>query len=82
MIYSATHTTHFIYYRTYEKVTFTKRRKMLQPSHGILFLISKNGSFKCTIPQTGLCGPVFVTPVMEPWLEQETIQLIRQPITP
>ena len=37
------------------------------PPHGLLFPISSNSSFICTIPHT----TAFVKPVMEHWLETE-----------
>ena len=45
-----------------------RKRGNLLPPHGLLFLISSNGSFICTIPQD---STTFVTPVVEHWLERE-----------
>ena len=47
----------------------------LQP-HRLLLSINSNGSFICTIPHTGYHIPVFVTPVMEHWLEREIAQWV------
>ena len=41
------------------------------PPQGLLFPISSNGSFICTIPETA-----FVTPVVEHWLEREIAQWV------
>ena len=43
----------------YGKGPLSEKANLLLPLHGLLFLISSNGSFICTIPQTGyhsLCG--------------------------
>ena len=42
------------------------KRENPVPPHGLLFLISCNGSFICTIAHTS----AFVTPVVEQWLEE------------
>ena len=41
------------------------------PPHGLLFPISSNGSFICIISTT-----VFVTPLVEHWLEREIAQWV------
>ena len=41
------------------------------PPHRLLIPISSEGSFICTIPQTGQHTTAFVTPVVEHWLERE-----------
>ena len=54
------------------------KRGNLLPPHGLLFPISSNGSFICTIPDriahTGTTA--FVIPVLEHWLEREIAQWI------
>ena len=58
-------------------------------AHGLLFPISRKGSFNMHHPTDRITHTMaFVTPVMEHWLEQEIAQwvhyegLIRRPITP
>ena len=52
-------------------------RGNLLPPHRPLFPISCKGSFICTIPQTGTAYTmVFVTPVVEHWLEREIAQWV------
>ena len=53
----------------------SERGNLLLP-HGLLFLISSKGSFICIIPQTITHTTIFVTPVVEHWLEQEIAQWI------
>ena len=48
----------------------SERENIVLP-HGLLFPISSKDFFLCTIPQTGEHIQVFVTPVVEHWLEQE-----------
>ena len=43
--------------------------------HGLLFPISSEGSFICTIPDRIAHIMAFVTPVVEHWLEREISQL-------
>ena len=56
MFYLMMHSTHFIYgYMASDMVkdhSDSKRGNPLPP-HGLLFSINSNGSFMCTIPQTG-----------------------------
>ena len=56
MFYLTIHSTHFIYgYMASDMVkdhSDSERGNALLP-HGLLFPISSNGSFICTIPQTG-----------------------------
>ena len=50
MFYLTTHSTHFIY----RYMVHSDREKGNPlPPHGLLFPISRKGSFICTIPQTG-----------------------------
>ena len=51
----------------------SERGNPLPPLNGLLFPISRNGSFMCTIPQTAHTR-AFVTPDVEHWLEQEIAQ--------
>ena len=44
--------------------------------HRLLFPISSNGSFICTIPDRIAHTTAFVTPVMEHWLEREIAQWV------
>ena len=59
MFYSTTHSAHFIYGYMASDIIMVKdhsdseRGNPLAPLHGLLFLISSNGSFICTIPDTG-----------------------------
>ena len=46
------------------------------PPHGLLFLINSKGSFICTIPDRIAHTTVFVTPVVEHWLEREIAQWV------
>ena len=50
-----------------------ERGKQLSP-HWLLFQISSNISFICTIPQRIAHTTAFVTPVMEHWLEWKIVQ--------
>ena len=58
MFYLMTHSTHFIYgymdgtRHMVKDHSDSERGNTLLP-HGLLFLISSNDSFMCTIPQTG-----------------------------
>ena len=56
VFYLTTHSTHFIYgYMASDIIKYYTDSEIgnpLQP-HGLLFPISTNGSFICTIPQTG-----------------------------
>ena len=49
---------------------------LMQPLHGLLFLISSNDYFICTIPDTVAHTTAFDTPVMEHWLEREIAQWV------
>ena len=68
----------------------SKRGNPLPMLHYLIFLINSKGSFICTIPQTReyIYNTVFVTAVVENWLDQEIAWwvyqegLIWQPITP
>ena len=46
------------------------------PPHGLLFPINSKGSFICTIPDRIAHTTVFVTPVVEHWLEREIGQWV------
>ena len=53
MFYLTTHSIHFIYgYMASVKNHRDSERGNPLPPHGLLFPISSNGSFICTIPQT------------------------------
>ena len=57
MFYLTTHSTHFIYgYMASDvwlRIILIVRNKNPLPPHRLLFPINSNGSFICTIPQTG-----------------------------
>ena len=77
MFYLMMHSTHFIYGYMVSDIHMVKdhsdsERGNPLPPHRLLFLISSKGSFICIIPRT----TVFVTPVMEHWLERSIIQWI------
>ena len=80
MFYLTTHSTHF-YLRLYgvrhmvKDHTDSEKGNPLPP-HRLLLSINSKGSFICTIPQTGLHIPLFVTPVVEHWLEREIAQWV------
>ena len=69
MIYLTTHSTHFIYgYMASDMVkdhSDSDKGNPLPP-HRLLLSINSKGYFICTIPHT----TVFVTPVVEHWLER------------
>ena len=46
------------------------------PPHRLLLLINSKGSFICTIPDRITHTMVFVTPVVEHWLEREIAQWV------
>ena len=46
------------------------------PQYGLLFPISSKVSFICIIPDRMIHTTVFVTPVMEHWLEREIAQWV------
>ena len=47
----------------------SQRGNPLLPLHGLLFLISSNGTFTCTVPDKKVQSMAFVTPAEEHWLE-------------
>ena len=79
MFYLTTHSTHFIYGYVASDIMVKdhsdSERGNPLPPHGLLFPISKKGSFICIIPETGtdriIHTTAFVTPVVEHWLERE-----------
>ena len=87
-----THSTYFIYgYRASDMVkdhSDSRRGNPLPPLHGLIFLFSSKVFFIITIPDRISYTAVFVTPVVEYWLERENVQRvdhkgsIQQDITP
>ena len=62
----------YIYKKTPKNpTTQNKTQHPLPPLHGLLFPISSNGSFICTIPNRIVYTAAFVTPVVEQWLDQK-----------
>ena len=60
----------------------SKRKNLLPPLHGLLFLISNNRYVIHIIPQTGQYIPKHVTEVQEHWLTQEIAPLVNCGIDP
>ena len=82
MFYLTTHSTHFIL-RLYGVGHMVKdhsdsERGNPLPQHGLLFQINSKGSFMCTIHPTDRIAhtTVFITPVVEHWLEREIAQWV------
>ena len=83
MFYLKMHLAHLIYgYMASDIINMVKdnsdseKGNLLPLVYGLLFPISSNGSFICTIPQTGAHTIAFVIPVVEHWLEQEIAQWV------
>ena len=75
MFYLMSHSTHFIYhYMASDMVKDHSDSKRGNPLHGLFFSISSKGSFMSHPTDRITHTPVFVTPVMEHWLERETAQ--------
>ena len=67
-----THSTHFIYSYMVKDHSDSERGNLLPP-HGLLFPFSSKGSFICIIHTDRITHTmIFVTPVMEHWLERYT----------
>ena len=74
MFYLMMHSTQFIYSYMVKDHSDSERGNLLLP-HGLLFLINSNGSFRYSIPQTGIAHTMaFGTPVVEHWLERKIAQ--------
>ena len=82
VFYLTTHSTDFIYGYMASDIIMVKdhsdseRGNPLPPLNGLLFPISSKGSFICTIPDRIAHTTVFVTPVLEHWLEREIVQWV------
>ena len=74
MFYLTKHSTHFIYSSMVSDHS-DGRGNPLSPLYGLLFVISSKGSFICTISVSIVHTTVFVTPVVEHWLNSEIAQL-------
>ena len=87
MFYLTTHSTYFIYVYIYgirhmvKDYSDSERGNPLPP-HGLLFLISSNGSFMHHPTDKITHTTAFVTPVVEHWLEQEIAQWVNYSTNP
>ena len=64
-----THSTHFIYVYMVSNIWYSELFNPLSLLHMLVFLSNGKGSFICTIPDRIVHTTVFVTPVMDNWLE-------------
>ena len=70
IIYIKLYSTYFIY----DYMMLYEKRNTQPPFYGLIFLISNNGSFSYTIPQTEWYTPQLIRPVMEHWLKWKITQ--------